>query len=230
MAHELPSIAESDIVDSLSIHANVLDFASNDKNSSLQLAAGKLVSNTKSVNLKMLKGHNLSARTMKRCVPSILLQIYANPCMYWLHQPAFYVLLHRLNVPKDEISHEMSRIKRIFSHEFVTRKISTTEVGIFITFLFNCSALTKFSLSLQQMDEIVNFLNDINILQDAELCNLLLSSIIPFIFCYYNVIDVIMNQVIHLKSIFEAIQYKFYKKIIFQFAAITKTFHRKEFV
>lgn len=134
LAHELPSISESDIVDSLSIHANVLDFASNDKNSSLELTAGKLVSNTKSVNLNKLKGHNLSARTMKRCVPTILLQIYANPCMYWLHQPAFYVLLHRLKVPKDEISHEMNHIKRIFAFEFVSRKITSTEVGVFTIF------------------------------------------------------------------------------------------------
>lgn len=67
----------------------------------------------------------------------------------------------------------MKRIKRIFSYEFITRKVTDE----------------------QQMREIINSFNEFNMLEDSELNELLLSSILPFVFCYFIVADVILNHV-----------------------------------
>lgn len=64
----------------------------------------------------------------------------------------------------------MDRIKGIFAYEFITRKMTDNQ-------------------------EIIDALNEFNILDDAELTEMLLSAIAPFVFCYYNVADVILNHV-----------------------------------
>lgn len=125
------------------------------------------------VNPSKLKGHNLSPHTMQYSLPLFLLQIYSNPCMYWLHQPAFYVLLQRLETPKNDIIKELERLKRIFSSEFVTRKNNVD----------------------QNSEQIVDIMNSINATENVELANLLLASILPFIFCYFNVVEVIRDRV-----------------------------------
>lgn len=169
---EIQSKRDSDITDSLEIHSNVLRFQSKDADAPLELIFGKKIA-ANNVNPSKLKGHNLSPHTMRYSLPSFLLQIYANPCLYWLHQPAFYVLLLRLGTPKDDIITEMERLKRIFSSEFVTRK----------------------NTSDQNSERIVDIMNSINAAANDELTNLLLASILPFVFCYFNVIEVIKDQV-----------------------------------
>lgn len=140
-------------------------------NATLELILGKTMA--ANVNLSKLKGHNLSPHTMRYSLPSFLLQIYSNPCMYWLHQPAFYVLLQRLGTPKGDIITELERLKLIFSSEFVTRK-NTVD---------------------QNSERIVEIMNSINVTENDELANLLLASILPFIFCYFNVVEVIKDRV-----------------------------------
>lgn len=87
-AHSL----DDDIKQALSIHSNVMTI---DQFNVLTLVHGKIVAN-QNCDLNKLKGHNLSSRTIQCSIPLILLQIYVNPCMYWLHLPAFYVLANRL--------------------------------------------------------------------------------------------------------------------------------------
>lgn len=154
-----------------------MKFASVNADAPLELVFGKQVVTSDNVNPSKLKGHNLSAHTMRNSLPSFLLQIYANPCLYWLHQPAFLVLLQRLKTPKDEVPSEMEAMKRIFSSEFVTRK---TTAG-------------------QSSSKILDIMNSINISENKELGDLLLAAILPFIFSYFNVVEVIKDQVnLHL--------------------------------
>lgn len=169
----MPALAESEVADALTVHANVLQFTAAGEREHLALTVDKLVADTSRCDPAKLKGHSLSARTMKSSLPIILLQIHANPCLYWLHQPAFYVLLHRLHVPAPSMPIEMQRIKQIFSYEFITRK-ATDE---------------------QEIIELIGSFNEFNMLEDVELCELLLSSILPFMFCYFNVADVILHHV-----------------------------------
>lgn len=172
LSNEIPSKGDSDIADSLKVHSNVLKFPSSDANASLKLVCGKQAVAT-DVNPSKLKGHNLSAHTMRNSLPMFLLQIYANPCLYWLHQPAFYVLLQKLNTPKEEMAAELDRLKQIFSSEFVTRK----------------RAASKDSKNIFQI------MDSLNMSENEELGHLLLTSVLPYIYCYFNVVEVIQEQV-----------------------------------
>lgn len=174
LACEIPSQNVSNIDDSLDIHSNVLSFNSRNVNGSLRLVFGPRIASTSSVDPKKLKGHALVASTMQRCLPSILLQIYANPCLYWLHRPAFYVLVKRMNIQKEDEAGEIQRLKQIFVHEFVTRKDD----------------------DIQDLDKSIIFWESLDITGNVELSNVLLASIVPFIFCYFNVVNVINTQVI----------------------------------
>lgn len=86
---------EKDITNSLVIHSNVLKLTQDADDKHIKLVIGKVVAN-KNCDLNKLKGHNLSPHTMRNAIPATLLQIYANPCLYWLHQPAFYILSTRI--------------------------------------------------------------------------------------------------------------------------------------
>lgn len=170
---EIPSKYDSDITNSLTIHSNVLRYQSQDMNASLELLPAPAIA-ASNVDPSKLKGHNLSSHTMRSSLPSFLLQIYANPCLYWLHQPAFYVVVVRLGITSDEnITREMEQMKRHFASEFVTR---------------NCDAG-------QDSKRIIEIMNSINITKNDELADLLLASILPFVFCYFNVVEVIRDQV-----------------------------------
>lgn len=96
LSYDNATSLDRDISDALSIHSNVLSV---DQCGDLQVVAGKIHVN-KDSDLRKLKGHNLSSNTITRAIPLILLQIYVNPIMYWLHAPAFYVLANRTNSGK----------------------------------------------------------------------------------------------------------------------------------
>lgn len=128
LSYEKASNIEQDIDDALSIHSNIMVFGDNKQ---LQLVAGKIVAN-QNCDLNKLKGHNLSARTMRFCMPAILLQIYANPCLYWFHEPAFYVLSHRIQ-RHSIIFDEMKEMKKIFATEFVVNQNDEDAVNEFRT-------------------------------------------------------------------------------------------------
>lgn len=80
---------EAEIIESLEIHSNVLKISHSDSSviemtrSAINMPDGKITG---------FKGHKLSSKTMYNTLPVLLLQLYANPCLYWLHVPAFYTL------------------------------------------------------------------------------------------------------------------------------------------
>lgn len=81
---------ETDILESLQIHSNVLKISQSDNSvielvrSAINMPDGKKITG--------FKGHQLSTTTMYNTLPILLLQLYTNPCLYWLHVPAFYIL------------------------------------------------------------------------------------------------------------------------------------------
>lgn len=158
LSNEIPLKTTADIMDSVSIHANMVKFSSD---GNLELIFGPPMTAIRNVDLTKLKGHNLLPSTMRQSFPSFLLQIYANPCLYWFHQPAFYVLIKRLNTPVDEFECEFDRLKQIFVSEFVTRP--------------------------QDFKTIEDVMNRINIAENTELADILLTSITPFVLCYLQV-------------------------------------------
>lgn len=81
---------EPAIIHSLEIHNNVLKCGQLDQNtieivdSALNMPNGETITG--------FKGHKLSSKTMQKAIPFIMLQLYSNPCLFWLHIPAFYIL------------------------------------------------------------------------------------------------------------------------------------------
>lgn len=174
LSYDIPSTKSTNIIDSsLEIHSNILKFTSDQENASLQLVPGPRIANTTNVDPKKLKGHALSAGTMQRSLPSIVLQCYANPCFYWLHQPAFYLLVRQMNISRNQHAAEVQRMKQIFVNEFITRN----------------------DASIETLEESIVLCERLHIAGNTELSNLLLASIVPFVFCYFNIVDVIKSQV-----------------------------------
>lgn len=170
LSSEIPLETASDIRNSVAIHSNLMKFSKSDGN--LHLVYGPPIASNNGDRTK-LKGHDLLPHTMRYSLPSFLLQIYANPCLFWLHQPAIYVLLQRLKTPNEQMTTEFDQMKQLFVSEFVTRKNTIS----------------------QDFKRVADIMDSINIDGNIELGNVLLTSIMPFVLCYLHVVEVIKNQV-----------------------------------
>lgn len=80
---------KSKILDSLDVHKNILQLSIDGKVTLMK----PVIANVQTINPTKLKGHNLSTNTLRNSVPAFSLQIYCNPCMRWLIQPAFVLLV-----------------------------------------------------------------------------------------------------------------------------------------
>lgn len=76
------------VLDSLNIHGNIL---SAPIHGNIELIKPEIL-NLQIEDAKKLKGHKLSMNTIRNSVPAFSLQLYSNPCLYWLARPAFTIL------------------------------------------------------------------------------------------------------------------------------------------
>lgn len=85
---------DTQIAQSLDTHSNLLKLSGGDQGHielvrpAINLADGN--------GLSGFKAHQLTTTTMLNSLPAILLQLYSNPCIHWLHVPAFYILAKRI--------------------------------------------------------------------------------------------------------------------------------------
>lgn len=82
---------KSKILDALDVHKNILQLSVDGKITLMK----PVIANVQTINVTKLKGHNLSTNTLRNSVPAFSLQIYCNPCLRWLVQPAFVLLVVR---------------------------------------------------------------------------------------------------------------------------------------
>lgn len=80
---------KSKILDALDVHKNILQLSVDGKITLMK----PVIANVQTINVTKLKGHNLSTNTLRNSVPAFSLQIYCNPCLRWLIQPAFVLLV-----------------------------------------------------------------------------------------------------------------------------------------
>ena len=74
----------------MNIHDNILKLPIRGP---IELAKPEIVNlNVEKPGSPKLKGHSLSPNTIRNSVPSFSLQLYSNPCMFWLAQPAIILL------------------------------------------------------------------------------------------------------------------------------------------
>lgn len=76
------------ILDSLNCHGNIL---SAPIHGNIELIKPEIL-NLQIEDGNKLKGHKLSMNTIRNSVPAFTLQLYSNPCLYWLARPAFTIL------------------------------------------------------------------------------------------------------------------------------------------
>lgn len=156
---------KTSINEALRIHNNVLQ-QSRTKGDLLELVRPAVNSFNA---IRSFKGHKLSANTMFNAVPSLLLQLYSNPCLYWWHIPAFYILAKYLTSDRDRQIGEVRELQKLFSIEFISDNQCDDQK--------NAKAL----------DELSKFAT-------SELNDVILSSIGPYLCCYLNVAEVLLTM------------------------------------
>ncbi|XP_034489168.1 dihydroxyacetone phosphate acyltransferase [Drosophila innubila] len=175
-----------DIIDAVEIHNNILEF----RVGRLQftpLAADQLAAK---IDVKRLKAHALCPKTMAVAVPMMALQLYVNPCMFWLARPA-YLLLAALkeqrrqhNNPEVIGSYEntlsalhnhVNTMDALFQHEFIIE--SNREEAEFETYLQ--LLLDEDALELNKQDGRIT-------VQDNECFRVILAALAPFLCLYYQ--------------------------------------------
>lgn len=166
-----------DIMDALEVHPNILK---------LIKGTVELVSNGidfQPIDPKRLKGFPLSKETMQTAVPIMSLQIYINPCLFWLSNLSYTILgALRLVEEASAISREVlqatsNELSAIFSSEFIlednfhkTFEI-LTELGVFEKF------------------------EEFYIFKSNHISKVILSSFAPFMAIYLQLADTILEEV-----------------------------------
>lgn len=67
------------------------------------------------IDTSKLKGHNISANVMKISIPSFTFQLYINPCLHWIVEPAFIILASKKLVEEGHSEFDNGEIFTFFS-------------------------------------------------------------------------------------------------------------------
>lgn len=126
-----------EIMETVEIHSNILHF----KQGRLEVTQVPPEQLAQEIDVKRLKAHCLSPRTMAIAIPSMALQLYINPCLFWLARPG-YLIMAALHLEKeqetnpshtyDELIHKLYNLANvldnIFKHEFIIESNREKEV------------------------------------------------------------------------------------------------------
>lgn len=186
-----------DIIDSIEIHGNILQFRVGRLQFS-PLAADQLAAK---IDVKRLKAHALSPETMAVAVPMLALQLYVNPCMFWLARPA-YLLLAALKEQRRQKSFDVistyeetlsalhshvTSMDTLFQHEFI---VESNRAAVEFE--------THLQLLLDERALLINKLNGKISVQDNECSRVILAALAPFLCLYYQ-LAVTLRQVSEVK-------------------------------
>lgn len=172
---------EKDIRDTICVHKNILEVSGN--NSIIKLIKSNV--DLQNMNVSKLKGAKLSNEIMNVAVPVFSLQLYCNPTLYWLAEPAFFVfsLTGCSEVDKQKLRKDVEDLRRIFIYEFV---------------LYPGFADEDFDRTMQQLLtlEIIKTTNHETFClnSNSKYVDLLLSATAPFVNCYLNTSNVILRN------------------------------------
>ncbi|XP_017131626.1 dihydroxyacetone phosphate acyltransferase [Drosophila elegans] len=184
-----PSSIKTDIIDAVEIHSNILHFVA----AKLQFTPMAAKQLAEKIDVRRMKAHALCPQTMAVAVPMLALQLYINPCMFWLARPA-YLLLAALKEQRnqenqlstaDTISYDASlsalhshvtTMDALFQHEFIIE--SNREAAEFETHL---------QLLLDERVVEVEKSGRIRV-QNNECSHVILAALAPFLCLYYQLV------------------------------------------
>lgn len=177
-------LIRSSVREALAVHRNILQLTRDEV-----LTIAKSNHDFSQVDKWKLKGHNLSDVVMKLSVPIFTLQLYCNPCLHWLAQPALVLLVvkhlsrqSRLMVQIDALQRAVGELRNLFAGEFVFHSRREQE-----DFDQSLRHLVEFGL-LERITE------DVRLAGNGDGEYVYLSLIGPFLCCYLQVTTVLMNQ------------------------------------
>ena len=148
-----------EIMETVEIHSNILHF----KQGRLEVTQVPASQLAQEIDIKRLKAHCLSPRTMAIAVPSMTLQLYINPCLFWLARPG-YLIMAALQLEKEQESnpshayqelisklyHIANDLDNIFKHEFIIESNREKEVCCLLIFGKLAYYLYMFLLGIQK--------------------------------------------------------------------------------
>ncbi|KAH8265441.1 hypothetical protein KR038_007803 [Drosophila bunnanda] len=183
-----PGSIKADIIDAVEIHSNILHFVS----ARLQFTPMAAKQLADKIDVKRLKAHALCPQTMSVAVPMLALQLYVNPCMFWLARPA-YLLLAALKEQRSQqkcldssslsydstlsaLHSHVTNMDALFQHEFIIE--SNREAAEFET-----------HLQLLIDERVVDVAKNGRIrVQDNECSHVILAALAPFLCLYYQLV------------------------------------------
>ncbi|XP_055640233.1 dihydroxyacetone phosphate acyltransferase [Toxorhynchites rutilus septentrionalis] len=177
-------LIRASIIEALAVHRNILQLTTDDV-----LVITKSHYDFSQVDKRKLKGHNLSDVVMKLSVPIFTLQLYCNPCLHWLAQPALVLLAAKKlsregEVRLSELKEAVGELRNLYASEFVLHARREQR-----EFDATVAHLIKFGLMAQGSDESV-----VCLLLNSGNENVYLSSVGPFVCCYLQITTVLLNK------------------------------------
>lgn len=185
-----------EILSTIAIHDNIFEVKG--KNSVFKLKKTKIeIARASKDNLKV-KGHYMCEQVMDIAVPVFSLQLYCNPTLFWLAEPAFFVLCTRAansQLSIKDLKEQVKQLREMFIYEFVMYPGCEEE------------DFEKALAILKQLDVLQSISSDaVRLNEKSPYISHFLSAISPFLNCFLYTSTVI------LKSFHEK---KFYAKDIF---------------
>lgn len=172
---------DKDIRDTICVHPNILEVTGS--NSNIRMI--RPIVDLSNINAAKLKGTRLSNEVMSVAVPAFSLQLYCNPTLYWLAQPAFFVLATAGHDQLDVASlrRDVEALRQIFIYEFV---------------LYPGFSDDDFKRTMNQLEALgiitTTVGGHVKLNSDSKHVNLLLSAVAPFLNCYLNTSSVILKN------------------------------------
>lgn len=172
---------DKDIQTTIAVHSNILEVKGNNSNVKMIKANVDLGN----VNSSKLKGIKLCNEVMNVAVPAFSLQLYCNPTLYWLAQPAFFVLsaLGDDNIDVARLRSDVETLRKVFIYELVLYPRFADE-----DFNRTMNHMIKLGIFKDKSDGSLQFNNN------SKYINLLLSALAPFLNCYLNTASVILRK------------------------------------
>lgn len=170
-----------DFLDTIFVHRNILEVTGN--NSNVRMIKSSISLNE--VNSTKLKGARLHNEVMNIAVPTFSLQLYCNSTLYWLAQPAFFVLsaLSHDDIEMVRLRQDVETLRKIFIYEFVLYPGLADEDFDRVNLQMNSLEIFNTSSS-----------GTVCLNKSSEHVNRLLSAIAPFINCYFHASRIILDK------------------------------------
>lgn len=180
-----------EIMETVEIHSNIVHF----QNAQLQFTEVAAAQLAQEIDTQRLKAHSLLPQIMAVAVPTLALQLYINPCLFWLARPA-YLILAALQLQADQqrgrndgntelfttysavvenLLQRVTLLDDMFKHEFIIESNRDIE-----EFERNLQLLSKHGmLKISPHNGQISF-------NENESMKVLLSSLAPFLCVYYQ--------------------------------------------